>query len=431
MRKNFRQVLCSVFLTLFFICGLNNLRALAQADDVNSLYYKTQYSSGVYTNAQYDDMYVSYNDFYQNLAPYGQWIEDRQYGYVFIPDVDPNFRPYYTNGHWAMTDYGNTWISEYNWGWACFHYGRWTFDPYYGWMWIPGSTWGPAWVSWRVGNGFYGWAPLAPGYEFNEAELNVYKCPGDWWVFLPPQYLYGGNYYRYWDGPRGNGDIIKNTTYIENRYNNNNITYVAGPRANQVEAITHQPVQIFHLNNTGAPRAESVHLDIVKMFRPPEIKAVSTTGERITPPNVVNAPHPIAAKPQAINNGAGAGPSFKNDIPAMPREPRVINVVENKNNNHKSQEAQRADNYPYQSELKSPDPQKAQGGIIPVRKTTLPPQGAQQPEPVYIPMRAAPKVPAPTQHADEVPRIPQKPAAQPQPTPRQRPEPIKPTEKKE
>src|SRR4051812_3364517 len=71
--------------------------------------------------AQYDAN-VSYNDFYDNLEPYGQWIEDPKFGYVWSPNVNGDFRPYYTNGHWAMTDYGNTWISDYPWGWACFHY---------------------------------------------------------------------------------------------------------------------------------------------------------------------------------------------------------------------------------------------------------------------------------------------------------------------
>ena len=109
--------------------------------------------------AQYDDAYISYNDFFQNLAPYGQWIEDPKMGYVWSPEVEGNFRPYYTNGHWAMTDYGNTWVSDYAWGWACFHYGRWTFDSYYGWLWVPGSDWGPAWVAWRKGEGFWWIAP--------------------------------------------------------------------------------------------------------------------------------------------------------------------------------------------------------------------------------------------------------------------------------
>lgn len=79
---------------------------------------------------------LSYQEFYDGLSPYGQWLYDSQYGYVWLPDVGPDFRPYYTNGYWAMTQYGNTWVSGYDWGWAAFHYGRWTFDQYYGWLWI-------------------------------------------------------------------------------------------------------------------------------------------------------------------------------------------------------------------------------------------------------------------------------------------------------
>ena len=31
----------------------------------------------------------------------------------------------------------------------------------YGWVWVPGYEWGPAWVSWRTGGDYVGWAPLA------------------------------------------------------------------------------------------------------------------------------------------------------------------------------------------------------------------------------------------------------------------------------
>ena len=222
MDKIYKRVLSIVSLSLFFTFCLPAQKA----------------------SAQYDDAYISYNNFYENLAPYGIWIDDPQYGYVWSPEVDGSFRPYYTNGHWVMTDYGNTWISDYPWGWACFHYGRWIFDSYYGWLWIPGSNWGPAWVSWRFGEGYYGWAPLGPGYEFGSSSYNEYNCPNDWWVFIPPQYLYTGNYYRYWYGPHSNSTILHNTVFINNTYENNHNTYVSGPRVRDVEQVTGKPVQI-------------------------------------------------------------------------------------------------------------------------------------------------------------------------------------------
>ena len=46
-------------------------------------------------------------------------------------------------------------------------YGRWGFMAGVGWFWVPGRIWGPAWVSWRYGGGYYAWAPLGPrGYVY-------------------------------------------------------------------------------------------------------------------------------------------------------------------------------------------------------------------------------------------------------------------------
>src|SRR5258708_24450962 len=47
--------------------------------------------------------------------------------------------------------------------WACYHYGSWLYDPAYGWVWIPGTEWAPAWVVWREAPDYIGWAPCGPG----------------------------------------------------------------------------------------------------------------------------------------------------------------------------------------------------------------------------------------------------------------------------
>src|SRR5690349_14344661 len=109
---------------------------------------------------------ASYQSFYDDLSPYGQWIDDPRYGYVWLPNAGPDFKPYATNGHWVYTDEGWTWASNYSWGWAPFHYGRWFFQDGYGWMWIPGNEYAPAWVTWRNSDDYYGWAPMGPGVNF-------------------------------------------------------------------------------------------------------------------------------------------------------------------------------------------------------------------------------------------------------------------------
>ncbi len=257
----------------------------------------------------------TYAEFYNDLAPYGQWIEDPHYGYVWSPGVEGGFRPYFTNGHWAMTQYGNTWISDYIWGWACFHYGRWTFDTYYGWLWVPGQDWGAAWVMWRSGPGFLGWAPLDPGYSFKENQVaDAYLPPKDWWVFLPPQYLYKGNYYSYWSGPTGNSSMIKTTSQLNNYYEFRGVNYITGPYAKQVEKVAKKPVQVFKLGSS-ANLTTKIHQDEIKIFRPLEIKALSVYGNNPSPPGVLSAPHPVSEKPQAINAQLGkAQPGFREEL---------------------------------------------------------------------------------------------------------------------
>jgi hypothetical protein len=231
---------------------------------------------------------VSFQTFYDDLAPYGQWIDDPQYGYVWAPQLGNDFRPYYSGGHWVMTEYGNTWVSDYDWGWAPFHYGRWTYDNYYGWIWVPGDEWGPAWVSWRSGGGYYGWAPLGPGMNINISIGNNYM-PYDWWTFIPSQYIYSPNYSSYWRGPRYNTTYYNQTTIINNYYNNR---YAYGPRRNDVERYTGGRVTVYDVRNERGPRGTNINRNTVNIYRP----QVARTGNRgnIAPRNVVRAERPIS-----------------------------------------------------------------------------------------------------------------------------------------
>ena len=106
------------------------------------------------------------NDFYEPLARHGYWVEIPSYGRCWYPAyVEHDWRPY-TEGYWLWTDDGWYWESTESWAWATYHYGRWTLDPYYGWVWVPDTVWGPAWVSWRGGGEYVGWAPLPPRCGF-------------------------------------------------------------------------------------------------------------------------------------------------------------------------------------------------------------------------------------------------------------------------
>jgi hypothetical protein len=127
-------------------------------------------------------------EFQEALESYGHWARSARFGEVWVPDELPvDWRPY-QYGHWVYTDdWGWYWISdpeEEDWGWVVYHYGRWAHERSLGWFWIPDDEWGPAWVDWRYGGDYVGWAPLPPDEVIEE-----YDDDPAYWVFVSPRYL--------------------------------------------------------------------------------------------------------------------------------------------------------------------------------------------------------------------------------------------------
>ncbi len=262
-----------------------------------------------------DEASVSLQVFYDNLSPYGQWMSDRQYGYVWVPDVGADFRPYATNGYWVMTAFGNTWVSTYPWGWAPFHYGRWIYDAYYGWIWIPGYEWGPAWVCWRHGGGYYGWAPLGPWFAV-AITFGDYNCPSDWWIFIPHHQLY----HRHPNYRRNNTTFINNTTVIVNTHVHNHVTHVTGPKVEEVHSITGNNVQLYSVIDAQNPGAVSVNGNSVHMFRP-AINRGEAEHISVRPSSVIKAPREIG-KPQSVRSTGKEHLGFRNERqPAKQSQP--------------------------------------------------------------------------------------------------------------
>lgn len=226
--------------------------------------YADEYGYADTNYDNYDNGGINFNVFYNELSPYGSWVNDRDYGRVWVPNVGNNFHPYATNGYWAMTDYGNTWVSDYPWGWAPFHYGRWFHDDYYGWAWMPGYEWAPAWVSWRSGGGYYGWAPMGPSVHIN-IHVNV---PSLFWTFLPNRYMYHRNMHKHYN--RYSPHIYNRTTIINNTYVYNDNRYYSGPSASDYRRETGRTATVRRLESTTnrSGRSTSVSSNAVSIYRP-------------------------------------------------------------------------------------------------------------------------------------------------------------------
>jgi hypothetical protein len=204
------------------------------------------------------DVEVNFDFFYNNVSG-GSWIEVGDYGYCWQPEVavsNTSWRPY-TDGYWAYTDLGWTWVSYEDFGWATYHYGRWVRLADQGWVWAPGRDseleWGPAWVSWRTGGDYIGWAPLPPEVTVTEGGVIGGRIDVDF--DIGPAY-YNFVELRYIGEPVLRERIFepsRNVTYIQQTVNVTNITYKNkvvynyGPDVNVVNKYSARPIQRLRL----------------------------------------------------------------------------------------------------------------------------------------------------------------------------------------
>lgn len=238
---------------------------------------------------------ASMDFFYDNLDPYGNWREVGDYGYVWQPrNVDDNWRPY-SDGRWVYTDAGWTWDSDEPFGWAVYHYGRWANVNGIGWIWVPGTEWGPGWVSWRHSPRYTGWAPLPPEALF----LRLIGFS----VWVDDYYDIGPGNYRFVENrdfgarrlnsvfidQRQNIQIINQTTNITNITYVNNVVYNGGPVYDQQVRYSAAPIQRYRLdrreNFEGDPRRQTAeHLRSRVSGDSLSVLALPFTGQSSAPP---------------------------------------------------------------------------------------------------------------------------------------------------
>lgn len=288
---------------------------------------------------------INYQTFYDELDPYGRWVDYPDYGYVWIPEAGPDFRPYSTNGHWVWSDeYDWMWVSDYEWGWAPFHYGRWMEDPYYGWIWVPGYEWSPAWVAWRDGGDYYGWAPLRPGINISIGfNIGGYSCPDDYWSFAPRRYITSPRIYDYCVPRRNNVTIIHQTTIINN-YNYSRNVFRTGPGRRDAERYAGRinSVRFRDASNPGRARLRgnevavyrpNVQRDNNRSFQPRRVQQFDRNGRN----DVVrgNSNNPSERRQGSINNrGFDRGTNNNGNVNSGRRRNVISNNRAEPNNNN-------------------------------------------------------------------------------------------------
>src|SRR5205085_4306540 len=137
----------------------------------------------------------------------------------------------------------------------------------YGWILVPGYEWSPAWVEWRTGGDYYGWAPLGPGINIDlNFSFGRYSPPNDYWCFVPRNYIMSPRVYDYCV-PRSRNTVIINNTTIINNYRKTNNVFVTGPERNEVERYTGR-VNAFTLRESRNAGRTEIRRNAVSIFRP-------------------------------------------------------------------------------------------------------------------------------------------------------------------
>jgi hypothetical protein len=203
------------------------------------------------------------------LAPYGEWVVVAHHGRVWRPrGVAAGWRPYF-HGRWIWTADGWFWDSDEPWGWATYHYGRWDVDPAYGWVWVPGYAWAPAWVTWRFGGGAIGWAPLLPGFSvWWTAGYPVY---GSAWVFVPERTFVGARVDVVAYSPARTAGFLSTTRFAPPRsVSGAGSPRLGGPPRRYVEQRIGRPIVPTRVTSAATPEAARAGRrdGVISVYRP-------------------------------------------------------------------------------------------------------------------------------------------------------------------
>ncbi len=298
---------------------------------------------------------VTFDTFFQELSPYGDWMNVDGYGMSWCPRVDRDWRPY-TDGRWAQTDAGWTWMSNEPWGWITYHYGRWTTLNDGSWIWVPGYEWAPAWVAWRTNEDYVGWAPLPPEAVWEPSTgfsasvdtscgigLQVYTfCPVQYfgWPALRPVLM----------PVEQNSTILSHTANVTTICVRNNVIYCGGPDYAQINHRGQYAIPQYQLQRSqmtgewpGTAEQQALLKQGVLAVRSPKVypifsastqRSVTTQVPRratkpdrrpVTPPSqgaqIAGQPTPVATQTTQPPPAVQAGPIYDVTVGQQPGQP--------------------------------------------------------------------------------------------------------------
>ncbi|EEF62910.1 DUF6600 domain-containing protein [Pedosphaera parvula] len=260
------------------------------------------------------------NYFYNDLSPYGSWVQVDGFGWCWQPRTVVTvhgWRPYCDGGHWVNTDAGWYWQSDYSWGWATFHYGRWHLHERCGWVWIPDTVWAPAWVTWRADEGHCGWAPLPPhadfdirlGYRFNGVSVRAdfdFGLRLDHFTFVAVNHFGDRDLGHYRLPPTEVKNVYNHTTIINNYVVENKTIVNRGLPVERVSAATHKEFTKVTIRDLPANSGTTIRKEVVDKKAPviyrPQLRPEPVVHKETIVAQKVDERHPVIQHKEVIAN---------------------------------------------------------------------------------------------------------------------------------
>lgn len=286
----------------------------------------TDLSNDDFTESDEDLLKVDYQQFYEELAPHGEWIEvtneeigtdfnkssasglkanrrislsrllgvndayadDADFGAFFVwkpapglsvgvstgdaaptPVTSASYVPY-SNGQWVNTPQGWYFQAPTPYEEVVHHYGRWAYSPTEGWVWVPGRVWSPAWVDWRTDDDYVAWTPISPGIYItnNNTVIDPVVYDDNRYVIVEKRYFIEPEIYKYHVVKNKRKVIIHEMRKVDGVMVVDHRVINRGPEVSVIETAFGNPVPVIEINKINTIDAVNHNGTVINTYVP-------------------------------------------------------------------------------------------------------------------------------------------------------------------
>lgn len=320
-----------VIIALFFTAGCSKKTDEEKAGyNTNTSTEMTTVDASDYTETDADLYNVDYKQFYDDLAPNGEWIQvsGKDIGialnnlssgknltfYDYLSGVTPAFADVdagaffvwkpapglavslntgtegtptaaayvpYANGQWINTDQGWYFKAVTPAEEITSHYGRWVMTPNLGWVWMPGRVWAPAWVDWRENPDYVAWTPIPPQVYIVNNTISVPPIDDDSrYVVVEKRYFVEPSFYKYSYKENKNKIMIKEMTKTNGIMVMNKTIINKGPEVTEIEKVTNRKIEVVKITRVNTRSDVKITPTAISIYTP-EFKRVKSESKTV------------------------------------------------------------------------------------------------------------------------------------------------------